>query len=109
MRFTALNVLKNHRRTHTGERPYVCPFCSKTFTQRGDCQMHQRTHQGERIYICPVCNEEFKSMPEMRSHLAGHEQHDKRLVHFTFLSNKENGSGALEEELNEMTESALML
>ncbi|XP_039490151.1 zinc finger protein 2 isoform X1 [Drosophila santomea] len=109
MRFTALNVLKNHRRTHTGERPYVCPFCSKTFTQRGDCQMHQRTHQGDRIYICPVCNEEFKSMHEMRSHLAGHEQHDKRLVHFTFLSNKENGSGALEEDLNEMTESALML
>ncbi|XP_016961183.1 zinc finger protein 583 [Drosophila biarmipes] len=109
MRFTALNVLKNHRRTHTGERPYVCPFCSKTFTQRGDCQMHQRTHQGDRIYICPVCNEEFKSMPDMRSHLAGHEQQDKRLVQFNFLSNKENGSGALEEDLNEITETALML
>ncbi|KAI8045761.1 zinc finger protein 436 [Drosophila gunungcola] len=109
MRFTALNVLKNHRRTHTGERPYVCPFCSKTFTQRGDCQMHQRTHQGDRIYICPVCSEEFKSMPDMRSHLATHEQHDKRLVHFTFLSNKENGSGALKEDLNEMTESAMVL
>jgi len=71
--------------------------------------MHQRTHQGDRIYICPVCNEEFKSMPDMRSHLAGHEQHDKRLVQFNFLSNKENGSGALEEDLNEITETALML
>jgi len=48
-------------------------------------------------------------MPDMRSHLAGHEQHDKRLVQFNFLSNKENGSGALEEDLNEITETALML
>lgn len=73
--------------------------------------MHQRTHQGDRIYICPVCHEEFKSMPDMRSHLSEHEQHDKRLVHFTLLSNKENGSGSggIEEDLNEMAETALML
>ena len=30
---------------HTGERPYVCPFCQYAFTQKGNLKTHiQRSH-----------------------------------------------------------------
>lgn len=40
-------------------------------------------------------------MNDMRAHLTTHEQTDKRLVHFTLLSNKENGNTKLEEEADD--------
>ena len=30
---------------HTGERPFVCPFCAYAFTQKGNLKTHiQRSH-----------------------------------------------------------------
>lgn len=40
-------------------------------------------------------------MNDMRTHLTMHEQDDKRLVHFTLLSNKENGNASTLEEADE--------
>lgn len=71
--------------------------------------MHQRTHQGDKIYICPVCNVEFKTMTDMRGHLATHDQADKRQIHFTLLSNKENGNTKLEEEADDDSDVADLL
>lgn len=41
--FSTNRILTNHRRTHTGERPYQCEFCTSTFAQRTALMTHRRT------------------------------------------------------------------
>ena len=64
--------LRDHHRTHSGERPFGCRFCGKAFSQFSNLRTHLRIHTGEKPFKCGVCDKSFTQRVTLRSHMRTH-------------------------------------
>lgn len=70
--FTTKYFLKKHKRLHTGEMPYCCTQCNKSFTFQQTYYKHMLYHSSEKPHSCTECGRSFKELSTLQNHARIH-------------------------------------
>ncbi|XP_031631848.1 zinc finger protein 652-like [Contarinia nasturtii] len=70
--------MKTHLKIfHSTERPFKCNFCEATFKQKVHRDTHVRQHTGEKPYICHLCGRSYHAQSVLNAHMNRYHLHLK--------------------------------
>ena len=66
--FTTGGTLTRHKLFHNGDKPFSCDQCGKTFARRDKLTIHIRIHTDEKPYSCKLCDTSYTSSSALSLH-----------------------------------------
>ncbi|XP_052068582.1 zinc finger protein ZFP2-like [Mytilus californianus] len=75
-KFLYLSQRNEHIKIHTGHRPFICKFCSKSFRTQQTLALHEKRHTYP--FECGICHAQFIQKHLLLKHLKIHEDTTNR-------------------------------
>ena len=82
--------MRDHKYTHTKQKPHECGQCGKGFSQARGLSVHKIIFRSDKDHQCPVCRKTFNKRSNLKTHILTHSNlKPKQLEHFVDSCNED--------------------